>query len=61
MEMSAFYGRHDEAPSLRTIQHAVDIGVNLLDTADMYGPWTNERLAQGRMSTFSASPAAMAR
>ncbi|GAB2912487.1 aldo/keto reductase [Rhodococcus aerolatus] len=44
MGMSAFYGTTDEAESTRTIHRALDLGVTLLDTADMYGPHTNERL-----------------
>jgi len=44
MGMSDFYGAHDDANSIATIQHALDRGVNLLDTADMYGPHTNEEL-----------------
>jgi aryl-alcohol dehydrogenase-like predicted oxidoreductase len=44
MGMSEFYGEADEAESIATIQRALDLGVTLLDTADMYGPFTNERL-----------------
>ncbi|CAN5303228.1 aldo/keto reductase [soil metagenome] len=44
MGMSEFYGQPDEDESVATIHRALDIGVNLLDTADMYGPFTNERL-----------------
>jgi aryl-alcohol dehydrogenase-like predicted oxidoreductase len=44
MGMSAFYGQHDDTESIATIQHALDRGLNLLDTADMYGPHTNEVL-----------------
>ncbi|WP_432574459.1 aldo/keto reductase [Kineococcus sp. SYSU DK005] len=44
MGMSAFYGTGDEAESLATIGAALDAGVTLLDTADMYGPFTNEQL-----------------
>jgi aryl-alcohol dehydrogenase-like predicted oxidoreductase len=44
MGMSDFYGAHDDAQSIATIQHALDRGVTLLDTADMYGPHTNEEL-----------------
>ena len=45
MGMSDFYGgRDDEAESIRTIHRALDLGVTFLDTADMYGPFTNERL-----------------
>src|SRR3989337_2118617 len=44
MGMSEFYGTGDEARSTATIRRALDIGVTFLDTADMYGPFTNERL-----------------
>ncbi|HUH55167.1 MAG TPA: aldo/keto reductase [Rhodanobacter sp.] len=44
MGMSAFYGAHDDAESIATIHHALERGFNLLDTADMYGPHTNEGL-----------------
>ncbi|MBA4853738.1 aldo/keto reductase [Emticicia sp. BO119] len=44
MGMSEFYGNTDEAESLRTINRAIDSGVNFLDTADMYGPFKNEIL-----------------
>jgi len=44
MGMSDFYGAHDDAESIRTIHHALERGVTLLDTADIYGPHTNERL-----------------
>ncbi|MDH2909078.1 MAG: aldo/keto reductase [Candidatus Eremiobacteraeota bacterium] len=44
MGMSEFYGAGDEAESIRTIHRALDLGVTLLDTADMYGPFTNELL-----------------
>ena len=44
MGMSEFYGRGDDDESIATIQEALDSGVNFLDTADMYGPFTNERL-----------------
>lgn len=44
MGMSDFYGAHDDAESIRTIHHALERGVNLLDTADVYGPHTNEQL-----------------
>jgi len=44
MGMSAFYGASDEDEALRTIRRALDLGCNFLDTSDMYGPHTNERL-----------------
>lgn len=44
MGMSEFYGVGDDAESIATIHEAIDHGVNLLDTADMYGPFTNEEL-----------------
>ena len=44
MGMSEFYGTTDEAEAVRTIHRALDVGVTLLDTADMYGPFTNEQL-----------------
>ncbi len=44
MGMSEFYGPGDEQESLNTIHLALDLGVTFLDTADMYGPFTNERL-----------------
>ncbi|MCU1590885.1 MAG: aldo/keto reductase [Frankiales bacterium] len=44
MGMSEFYGDGDEAESLATIGRALDLGITLLDTADMYGPFTNEKL-----------------
>src|SRR3954463_12629519 len=44
MGMSEFYGTGDEQQGLDTIRRALDLGVTFLDTADMYGPFTNERL-----------------
>jgi aryl-alcohol dehydrogenase-like predicted oxidoreductase len=44
MGMSEFYGVGDDAESIATIHEALDRGVNFLDTADMYGPFTNEFL-----------------
>ncbi len=56
MGMSAFYGDTDEAESLRTIDRALELGITLLDTAEMYGPHTNERLVgkaiDGRRDAF---------
>jgi aryl-alcohol dehydrogenase-like predicted oxidoreductase len=44
MGMSEFYGDVDEQEAMATIHRALELGVNFLDTADMYGPFTNERL-----------------
>ena len=44
MGMSDFYGERDDEESVATIHRALDLGVTLLDTADMYGPFTNEVL-----------------
>jgi aryl-alcohol dehydrogenase-like predicted oxidoreductase len=44
MGMSDFYGDRDEAESLATIHRALDLGITFFDTADMYGPHTNEQL-----------------
>ena len=56
MGMSEFYGKGDDAESLATIDRARELGVTLLDTADMYGPYTNEELVgraiRGRRDAF---------
>ena len=49
MGMSEFYGTADEDASIASIHRAIELGVTFLDTADMYGPFTNERLV-GRPS-----------
>ena len=50
MGMSEFYGARDEQEALETIHRALDLGVTFLDTADMYGPFTNERLVARAIS-----------
>ena len=50
MGMSAFYGSADEREARATIKRALDLGCNFLDTSDMYGPYTNERLVGSAIS-----------
>jgi aryl-alcohol dehydrogenase-like predicted oxidoreductase len=56
MGMSAFYGPRDEKESLATIDRSLELGCNFLDTADVYGPHTNEELVskaiKGRRDRF---------
>jgi aryl-alcohol dehydrogenase-like predicted oxidoreductase len=51
MGMSEFYGAGDDTESIATINAALDLGVTLLDTADMYGPFTNEELVGRAIAT----------
>src|SRR4029453_18086962 len=44
MGMSEFYGQADEGEAIATIHRALELGIDFLDTADMYGPFTNEKL-----------------
>jgi aryl-alcohol dehydrogenase-like predicted oxidoreductase len=44
MGMSAYYGRTDEQESIATIHRAIELGITFLDTAEIYGPYTNEEL-----------------
>jgi aryl-alcohol dehydrogenase-like predicted oxidoreductase len=50
MGMSAFYGATDEGEARATIERALDLGCTFLDTSDMYGPHTNERLVGSAIS-----------
>jgi aryl-alcohol dehydrogenase-like predicted oxidoreductase len=53
MGMSEFYGTPDEQGGIETIHRALDLGVTFLDTADMYGPFTNERLVGKAIASSS--------
>jgi aryl-alcohol dehydrogenase-like predicted oxidoreductase len=52
MGMSDFYGSRNDEESTRVIQHAYDLGINFFDTADMYGPYTNEILVGKAIKPF---------
>jgi aryl-alcohol dehydrogenase-like predicted oxidoreductase len=53
MGMSEFYSGGDETESIATLHRALELGVTLLDTADMYGPHTNEQLIGKRLKTVA--------
>ncbi|MDW3683581.1 hypothetical protein RA280_17855 [Cupriavidus sp. CV2] len=62
--MSEFYGAHDDADSIRAINHALDHGVNLIYTTDIYGQYTaghgrhgghRRRVSGGRSSGYALS------
>src|SRR3982750_1709345 len=59
MGMSAFYGTTDEGEALATIDRALELGCNFLDTAEAYGPFTNEELVgkaiAGRRDQFTVA------
>jgi aryl-alcohol dehydrogenase-like predicted oxidoreductase len=55
MGMSEFYGTSDEGEAIATIHRALDLGVTFLDTADMYGPFTNEQLVGRAIASSSHS------
>ena len=52
MGMSDFYGSHNDDESIKTIHKAFDLGVTFFDTADMYGPFTNEILVGKAIKPF---------
>jgi aryl-alcohol dehydrogenase-like predicted oxidoreductase len=56
MGMSEFYGTGDEGEAVRTIHRALELGATLLDTADMYGPFTNERLVGRAVREWGGEP-----
>ena len=61
MGMSEFYGSTDEGEAIATIHRALELGVDLLDTADSYGPYTNEQLVGRPEYVLSACDASLRR
>ena len=52
MGMSEFYGEHNDQESIKTLHRAYELGITFFDTADMYGPYTNEKLLAKGLKAF---------
>ena len=50
--MAAMYGTVDRAEAIATLHRALEIGMDFLDTAEVYGPWTNEELLGEALAPF---------